>query len=291
MILLIYLFSLNGFVIILNNYLNINIHLDNNLFLLFILIEKLKRIVGELSEVFYKLVISYKKMVKNSTGGNKSKKMARKNQNSKMDYEVKEVRKAMAGSGEMYAVVSKLYGGRECQVMCLDGKSRRCVIRTKFSWKTKSENVLSIGVWVLVGMRDWEVRQDGTEKCDLLEVYSRAEKDKLRQVEKCNFGHLLTINTNDDDKKDELFSGKSELELEEVEEKQSSEENNDEFVVESTDESASEAETEEASKVAAKPQKKTESKQKTASLADILKSTQKLDINKDNDWMINVDDI
>lgn len=220
-------------------------------------------------------------MVKNSTGGNKSKKMARKNQNSKMDYEVKEVRKAMAGSGEMYAVVSKLYGGRECQVMCLDGKSRRCVIRTKFSWKTKSENVLSIGVWVLVGMRDWEVRQDGTEKCDLLEVYSRAEKDKLRQVEKCNFGHLLTINSNDDDKKDELFTGKQELK--EVEEKQASEDNNDEFVVESTDESASETEEEEK-----KPQKKVEKK---VSLVDILKPTQKLDINKENDWMINVDDI
>ena len=230
-------------------------------------------------DYIYKLIISYTKMVKNSTGGNKSKKMARKNQNSKMDYEVKEVRKAMAGSGEMYAVVSKLYGGRECQVMCLDGKSRRCVIRTKFSWKTKSENVLSIGVWVLVGMRDWEVRQDGTEKCDLLEVYSRAEKDKLRQVEKCNFGHLLTINSNDDDKKDELFTGKQELEEEDAEE--SSE--HDEFVVGSSDEEEE-----------AKPQKKIEPKQKTAStatLADILKPTQKLDINKENDWMINVDDI
>jgi hypothetical protein len=226
-------------------------------------------------------------MVKNSTGGNKSKKMARKNQNNASSYEVKEVRKMVPDSGEMYAVVSKLYGGRECQVLCLDGKSRRCVIRTKFSWKTKSENVLSIGVWILVGMRDWEVRQDGTEKCDLLEVYSRAEKDKLRQVEKCNFGHLLTINSNDDDKNDEMFSGKHN-ELEEEDDKNEGEDG--EFVIE--DSSDDEAEKEAQKKISEEKKKlKEEKKRKQQSLADIMKVTERIDINKENDWMIEVDDI
>ena len=42
---------------------------------------------------------------------------------------------------------------------------------------------MAIGVWLMVGFYEWEVRSDGSKNCDLLEIYTAAEKDKLRQLE------------------------------------------------------------------------------------------------------------
>ena len=129
-------------------------------------------------------------MVKNSTGGNKSKKQARGTSYNPQQ----NVRKAKE-EGEIYAVVSKIYGGPNCLVMCNDGVARNCIIRNKFKTRGKRENNISVGSWILVGIREWEVRTDGTQKCDLLEVYSHAEKDKLKQIEVCDFKYLNEVNS------------------------------------------------------------------------------------------------
>ena len=143
-------------------------------------------------------------MVKNSTGGNKSKKQARK---TAIQYHqpAKEIRKAKE-DGEMYAAVSKMFGGKECEVMCLDNKLRRCVMRSKFMFRGKAENNLSVGTMILVGLRDWEVRHTGSERCDLLEVYSQSEKERLKQYESCDFSAINGIMIGSHAKEDEVFS-------------------------------------------------------------------------------------
>ena len=135
-------------------------------------------------------------MVKNATGGNKSKKQAR----SKSSAPQQNIRKAKE-EGEMYAVVTKIFGGPNCQVMCNDGVSRSCIIRNKFKTKGKRDNNIVVGSWILVGIRDWEVRSDGTQKCDLLEVYSHSEKDKLKQIEVCDFKNLNSVSDSISDSK------------------------------------------------------------------------------------------
>jgi len=143
-------------------------------------------------------------MVKNETGGNKSKKQAR----SKSSALQQNIRKAKE-EGEMYAAVTKIFGGPNCQVMCNDGVSRSCIIRNKFKTRGKRDNNITVGSWILVGIRDWEVRSDGTQKCDLLEVYSHSEKDKLKQIEVCDFKNLNSVSDSITDSKN-----KSEEQLE-----------------------------------------------------------------------------
>ena len=104
-------------------------------------------------------------MVKNATGGNKSKKQARSSSSAPQQ----NIRKAKE-EGEIYAAVTKIFGGPNCQVMCNDGISRSCIIRNKFKTKGKRDNNITIGSWILVGIRDWEVRSDGTQKCDLFMI-------------------------------------------------------------------------------------------------------------------------
>ena len=130
-------------------------------------------------------------MVKNSTGGNKSKKQGRKfAAPTEVPGGQQKVRRATE-VGEMYAAITKLFGGTSCKIICIDGVTRDCIIRRKFnSAGGKRQNMLSIGTWVLVGLRDWEVRANGDQKCDLLEVYSASEKDRLKQIEN-NFNFKL----------------------------------------------------------------------------------------------------
>ena len=43
-------------------------------------------------------------------------------------------------------------------------------------------------------MRDWEIRVNKPQRCDLLEVYTDGDKEKLRQTAGCNFDTLLRVN-------------------------------------------------------------------------------------------------
>lgn len=126
-------------------------------------------------------------MVKNS-GGNKTKRDARKHIAPQNDKQLR----VIIEDGETYAVVKKVLGGGMCLVTSLDGKSRNCVIRNKFKGRGRSSNMVGVGTWVLVGIRDWEVRKSGKESnCDLLHVYSSGDKEKLLQKNDVNFDSLL----------------------------------------------------------------------------------------------------
>ena len=144
-------------------------------------------------------------MVKNNTGGNKSKKQARKTAGGAPTaaQNVRYVKEA----GEMYAIITKIYGGKTCQVMCDDGVSRRCTIRRKFMMSRRGDNALAIGTWLMAGLYDWEKRADGAQTCDILEVYSAGEREKLKQTVNAKvIKHIMAVtNTLDDNKNGSEF--------------------------------------------------------------------------------------
>ena len=114
-------------------------------------------------------------MVKNGKGGNKGKKIGRKHIGT-TGGSIRIKRE----EGELYAVVLRICGGSNCEVHCEDGKQRLCIIRNKFRGRGKRGNEISSGVWVMVGMREWEQDVIGKrQKCDLLEVYSHNDKKGL----------------------------------------------------------------------------------------------------------------
>ncbi len=133
-------------------------------------------------------------MVKNA-GGNKSKKVARKNValNSAAGSFCKDVRR-VSDPSEMYAAIAKIYSARRCDVVGSDGMTYSCTIRGKFlKGKRSGNNALAIGVWVMIGFYDWEVRSDGSKNCDLLEIYTPPEKEKLKQLEAQNLSAIMSI--------------------------------------------------------------------------------------------------
>ena len=59
---------------------------------------------------------------------------------------------------EIYAICTKLYGGGNVGVFCQDGKDRLCILRKKFKGRGKRDNTVSIGIYLLVGIREFENR-------------------------------------------------------------------------------------------------------------------------------------
>jgi initiation factor 1A len=119
-------------------------------------------------------------MVKN-TGGNKTKGQARKFVQSENKKDTKTIRES-EDELEIYAQVEKVLGNGMYNVICIDGKNRLCHSAGKFRGRNKKDNFVSLGTWLLVGLRAYEAGRSNKklENCDLLEVYSDIEKEKLK---------------------------------------------------------------------------------------------------------------
>ena len=198
-------------------------------------------------------------MVKNSTGGNKSKKGARKNIGLNSGGNTQDVRR-VTDKGEMYAAVTKIYSSRRCDVMGTDGTTYQCNVRGKFlKSKRGGNNSLAVGVWILIGFYEWEVRGDGSKTCDLLEIYTPIEKDKLKQLEAHQLAAIMNIGELEGTENEFTFSKFKE----DVEEKSqtASETATASASASETEESASEAE--EKIKAVAVPSKAVPSKKET----------------------------
>ena len=119
-------------------------------------------------------------MVKNTTGGNKHKSQGRKFVNAKPSQRLR----ISEDEAEVYAQVTKMLGNGMCYVTTIDNRKLLCIIRGKFRGRGKRDNVIKNGSWILVGLREWEEIKEGDNKalnkCDLLEVYSDFDKDKLK---------------------------------------------------------------------------------------------------------------
>ena len=115
-------------------------------------------------------------MVKNVSGGNKSKGFARKNL-IKKDYSLR----TSEDEAEVYSQVTKVLGGAMCHVALLDGTQMLCHIRGKFRGRGKRDNFIANGTWLLVGKREWEKESSSGKllNCDVIEVYNDADKVKL----------------------------------------------------------------------------------------------------------------
>ena len=132
-------------------------------------------------------------MVKNKTGGNRHKKMARKNVKTAF---IKPKIRLVKEEGEMYAKVIEFYGSG-AKVLCNDNKERFLVIRRKFKGRNKRDNTIAVNTIVLIGLRNWECRDPKTTpKCDLLFVYGREHINELKNHVETN---ILPDDVNKDD--------------------------------------------------------------------------------------------
>jgi len=152
-------------------------------------------------------------MVKNTKGGSGHKSQARKFvvPSSK---QIVRTRLALE-DGELYAQVIKMLGNGMCHVLCQDNQTRLCFIRGKFRGRGKRDNMIHNGKWILIGLRDYESEKAGgkLDNCDLLDVYSDQDKERLKsQVQTVNWTQFIlndrsNANTNDrnDDNIDDGF--------------------------------------------------------------------------------------
>lgn len=132
--------------------------------------------------------------------------MARKHINGSKNAQSKILRTSLC-EDEKYGYVTKICGNGMCIVKCIDGYERLCFIRGKFSGRSKRENTIASGTWVLVGLRQWDAEKEfaskqtktgkSVQKCDLLEIYTSAEREKLRVQEKI-FQELSSENSDDE---------------------------------------------------------------------------------------------
>lgn len=117
-------------------------------------------------------------MVKNTQGGNKSKGFARKNLIKKDT-----ILRVAKEDGEIYAQAIKIMGGKIVSVIDINGNPLTGHIRKKFSGRGKRDNLIVPGTWLLVGLHTWETpKTDKPPNCDILEVYSDADKSKLKNT-------------------------------------------------------------------------------------------------------------
>jgi len=151
-------------------------------------------------------------MVKNVKGGSGHKGQARKFVVPASSKQIVKTRVALE-DGELYAQVTKILGNGMCHVLCQDNKTRLCFIRGKFRGRGKRDNMISNGRWILVGLRDYESEKAGgkMDNCDLLDVYSDQDKERLKnQIQTVNWGQFIlndrvNTNTNDGDTIDDGF--------------------------------------------------------------------------------------
>lgn len=133
-------------------------------------------------------------MVKNTQGGSSHKKFGRKfttgSKNNKL--------RLSEDEGEIYSIVTKMLGNGMFHCLGIDEKQRLGYIRGKFSGRGKRDNMVDIGKWVLIGLREWDINSSGgvkekIQKCDLLEVYSDSDKERLKESVSENW-NLLEAN-------------------------------------------------------------------------------------------------
>ena len=131
-------------------------------------------------------------MVKNS-GGNKAKGYARKNMSGGSH-----ALRLSQDPAEVYAQAVKILGGAICRVIDVTGTEMTCHIRGKFRGRGKRDNLIGPGTWLLIGLREWE-KQPSEGKllnCDLIEVYSESDKERLKNnVNSVNWSLFTTNDT------------------------------------------------------------------------------------------------
>ena len=125
-------------------------------------------------------------MVRNTQGGSSHKKFGRKYTTGAKSNKLR----VSEDEGEIYAIVTKMLGNNMFHCFCIDGSIRLGHIRGKFTGRGKRDNMVDSGKWVLIGLREWDSGSGSAiastkaklQQCDLLEVYSDGDKQRLRET-------------------------------------------------------------------------------------------------------------
>ena len=105
-------------------------------------------------------------MVKNTTGGGRTKGLARKHQ--KATNSGNSFLRVPECEGEEIALVTKMYGNGMCEIFTNDNIKLIGHIRNKFRGRQKRHNKIEPGNFVLIGLREWESVK---KNCDILTIY------------------------------------------------------------------------------------------------------------------------
>lgn len=114
-------------------------------------------------------------MVKNTTGGTKTKGLARKHQSSGKDKTLR----LPENEFELIACVTKMLGNGMCEIYT--NKDVRLIghIRNKFRGRNKRSNMISLAMIVLIGLREWE---NPSRNCDILTTYDDSQVMQLKNM-------------------------------------------------------------------------------------------------------------
>ena len=114
-------------------------------------------------------------MVKNTTGGTKTKGLARKHQSQGGDARLR----LPTNELEVVACVTKMLGNGMCEIYT--NKDVRLIghIRNKFRGRQKRNNMISTSMIVLVGLREWE---NPIKNCDILTIYDDSQVSQLKNI-------------------------------------------------------------------------------------------------------------
>ena len=135
-------------------------------------------------------------MVKNTFGGNKHKGFARKLINAKSNNKLR----VSEDAEEVYAIATKMLGNNMLHCHCIDNVVRLCHIRGKFTGRGKRDNIVNMGTWLLIGLREWNTNQitKKMQECDLLEVYRDTDISRLKDTVTANWTVLISNDLKND---------------------------------------------------------------------------------------------
>jgi translation initiation factor IF-1 len=126
-------------------------------------------------------------MVKNTNGGNREKRNARKDAAFKDHKSYRAVRRP-EDPNEMLAVVTNRYGGKNLGVTATDKKTYRAIIPGAMTGRRRRGNEVRVGSIILIGI--WDGFGEG--KSTVLEVYDDNEVAELQRIPGMGIPYLKT---------------------------------------------------------------------------------------------------
>ena len=123
-------------------------------------------------------------MVRNTTGGTKTKGLARKHMNkSNQSHKLR----VPEEEGEELACVTKMFGNGMCQIITNENEELIGHIRGCMRGRQKRHNTITINAIVLIGLRTWESTK---KNCDILCIYNDNEVKQLLDIPTIKMNNL-----------------------------------------------------------------------------------------------------
>jgi hypothetical protein len=144
-------------------------------------------------------------MVKNTTGGTKTKGLARKHVNGRSAGGGRSVLRLPENQLEVIVAVGKMLGNGMCEVFNNDDERFIAHIRNKFKGRHKRSNLISPNLLILCGYREWE---KPFKNLDVIFIYDDYDINQLRNIptitihalfSRIDYNHFTTHNTQPDD--------------------------------------------------------------------------------------------